>query len=198
MSDLPNTQDIFFDISKMLSRSIHDINNPFSVIIGQLSIAEILLGREELNLEKIKSSLQKMKSGTDKMQDRIDGLRIYYKVAMGESNYSNWESLEKAVRYINMAFEENELELNFPAGEFEAKYLQDLFIIMYYALKKHQCADIKTIISVKVLDSKLQLTTQGSNNTIQDLNQSIFKSSLARLKANFEVNNNGFHIEIPL
>ena len=70
MSNSPSTQDIFFDISKMLSRSIHDINNPFSVIIGQLSIAEILLSREELNLEKVKSSLQKMKSGTEKMQER--------------------------------------------------------------------------------------------------------------------------------
>ncbi|MAZ49593.1 MAG: hypothetical protein CME65_13615 [Halobacteriovoraceae bacterium] len=181
----------------MLSRSIHDINNPFSVIIGQLSIAEILLSREELNLEKVKSSLQKMKSGTEKMQERIDGLRVYYKVAMGESNYSNWESLEKAVRYINMAFEENDLELNFPAGDFESKFLQDLFILMYYALKKHQSADTKTIISAEVLNSKLQITTQGNINSLQDLNQSVFKSSFDRLMAKLEANEKGLSIEFP-
>lgn len=184
----PSPNDIFYDISKMLSHSIHDINNPFCVILGQLSIVEILMSKEELNKEKILNSLNKMKNGTTKMQERIDGLRDYYKVAMGDASYANWKAIEKALLYVNMAFSEHDLDLDFPDQDCNPDSLQDLFIICYYLLKLHQAAGQKTKFEIRSDGNQTKITTQGNINPVEELDKTIFQASLERLSASFKLN----------
>ena len=71
-------------ITSMLSKSVHDINNPLSVIIGQVSIIETLQKMDKLTPDKLNRILEIFKSSTDKFQSRINGLRAFYKVINGE------------------------------------------------------------------------------------------------------------------
>lgn len=193
----PAPNEIFLDISKMLSKSIHDINNPFCVILGQLSIVEILLSKEEINKDKIFHSINKMKSGADKMQDRINGLREFYKVAMGDTEHANWQALEKALKYINLALDENSVECDFPEGDLKVD-LQDIFIVNYYLMKLHLAPDSTLKLSAQQEDGQIIITAQGDRAQIENIDQSMFDSSMSRLNANSEDFTDKIVIKIPI
>ncbi len=183
---------IFHDISKMLSKSIHDINNPFCVIVGQLSILELLLGKDQVDIERLKKSVDKMKSGADKMKDRIEGLRDYYKVAMGDPHYQTWPALQKSLEYINMAFEDHNLDLLFPEGETSVN-VQHLFMIHYY-LVRVTLEQSSSQINVDKQVDKYIITCPVKNDLHEDV---FFTKSCSALNAKTEVSAAKITITIP-
>lgn len=183
---------IFHDISKMLSKSIHDINNPFCVVVGQLSILELLLGKDQVDVERLKKSVDKMKSGADKMKERIEGLRDYYKVAMGDPHYQTWAALKKSLEYINMAFEEHSLELEFPEGETIVN-VQHLFMIHYYLVR----------VTLEQPSSRIEVDKQANSYIVScsvknDLHEdAFFTKACNALNASTEVSSGKMTIAIP-
>lgn len=90
-------------IANMLSKSIHDINNPFAVIIGQMSILEILLEKDQLEPEKLKKVIDKVKVGTEKMKQRMEELRSFYKITQNDPLFDKWQAIIKNVLCLHQS-----------------------------------------------------------------------------------------------
>lgn len=107
MSEKPSLSDIYnrdieeyARLSSMLSKSIHDINNPLAVFIGQISIIELLQKRGELNSDKMEKIVEKFKTSSETLKDRIGYLRNFYKVLINDSQFPNLDNAVASACYV--------------------------------------------------------------------------------------------------
>jgi signal transduction histidine kinase len=91
--------------SSMLSKTVHDINNPLAVFIGQISILEMLIERDMLTPEKLAKVIDKFKSSSQKFRDRLDDLRAFYKVPLNDPDFNKLGNILESTIY----FYENQL-----------------------------------------------------------------------------------------
>lgn len=96
----------FERFSSMLSKTVHDVNNPLAVFIGQLSIIELLRERDNLTPEKFDKVLSKFKSSTETFKSRLELLRNFYKVPVNDPSFTKLEQILSCVTYYfeNQAF----------------------------------------------------------------------------------------------
>ena len=87
-------------LSSMLSKSVHDINNPLAVFIGQISIIQLLQKRGQLDEEKMEKILEKFKSSSETLKERINYLRNFYKVPINDPHFPTLENAIKGACYI--------------------------------------------------------------------------------------------------
>ena len=106
---------LFNDIAKMLSKTIHDINNPLFIVTGQLSIAEMFLSKDEPDLGKIKTALSKVRKGGESMQEKMGQLRNFYRIGMDDSEFQNWSALTAGLQYLFQAHEGINIEFQLPS-----------------------------------------------------------------------------------
>lgn len=110
--------------SSMLSKSVHDINNPLAVFIGQVSIIELLQQRGKLDLEKMEQIVDKFKTSSETLKERIGYLRNYYKVLIDDPMFSKLNNAIASACYIF----ENEA---YQAGiDITVKHLNDIEVIL--------------------------------------------------------------------
>ena len=99
--------------SSMLSKTVHDINNPLAVFIGQISIFEMLVKKDKMSPEKLAKIIEKLKSSTTKFQTRIEDLRSFYKVPVNDPTYNNLKQiLESVSYYFENEIYKNEIDFN--------------------------------------------------------------------------------------
>jgi signal transduction histidine kinase len=94
--------------SSMLSRTVHDINNPLAVFVGQISILEMLIEKDKLTPEKLDKVISKFKSSTDKFRSRLEDLRSFYKVPLNDQDFNKLGNILDSTLY----FYENQLYNN--------------------------------------------------------------------------------------
>jgi signal transduction histidine kinase len=87
-------------LSSMLSKSVHDINNPLAVFIGQISIIELLQKRGQLDDEKMEKIIEKFKSSSETLKERIGRLRNFYKVPINDPMFGTLENAVNSACYI--------------------------------------------------------------------------------------------------
>lgn len=90
----------FSRLSSMLSKSVHDINNPLAVFIGQVSIIELLQKRNQLDEEKMTKIIEKFKSSTETLKERIGNLRNFYKIIINDPHFPTLENAIQSACYI--------------------------------------------------------------------------------------------------
>lgn len=93
-------QEEYARFSSMLSKSVHDINNPLAVFIGQLSIIDLLQKRDQLDAEKINKILEKLKSSSQTLKERIERLRNFYKAPINDVHFSRVENAIASACYL--------------------------------------------------------------------------------------------------
>lgn len=98
----------YLRFSNMLSKTVHDINNPLAVFIGQLSIIELMKERDMLTPEKLDQILSKLDSSSKTFKERLDHLRGFYKVPVNDENFQQLNQILTSVTY----YFENETYLN--------------------------------------------------------------------------------------
>lgn len=91
--------------SMMLSKTVHDINNPLAVFIGQLSIIELMQQRDQLTPEKLELILSKFKSSSQTFKERLDQLRAFYKIPVNSDQFDQAHQILNSILY----YFENEL-----------------------------------------------------------------------------------------
>ncbi|MBT4792640.1 MAG: HAMP domain-containing histidine kinase, partial [Halobacteriovoraceae bacterium] len=119
--------------SKMLSKTVHDINNPLAVVIGQASIMEMLIQKDKLTPEKLEKIIAKFKSSTEVFKDRLSQLRGFYKVPMNDPDYSKLtQLLESVCYYFDGDCSHGGITLNFTGDtDYEIDFkTSELFIIL--------------------------------------------------------------------
>lgn len=87
-------------IATMLSKSVHDMNNPLSVIIGQLSIIEALEQAGKMTPEKFQKIMGIFKSSADRFRIRLDELRAFYKIVQDDNKFNNLSQVLCSVSYL--------------------------------------------------------------------------------------------------
>jgi signal transduction histidine kinase len=92
----------------MLSKTVHDINNPLAVFIGQLSIIQLMKERDMLTPEKLDKILSKFHSSSETFKSRLDNLRGFYKVPVNDDSYQKLDQIMYSISY----YFENEAYLN--------------------------------------------------------------------------------------
>ncbi len=99
----------------MLSKTVHDINNPLAVFIGQLSILEILLGRDPVDMEIIRKVSTKFKSSSNGFSERLKDLRNFYKVPDDDPSFDTMDQLLTSISYYfeNILYK-NSIKLHLP------------------------------------------------------------------------------------
>ena len=89
-------------LTQMLSKTVHDINNPLAVMIGQLSIFELMQQRGKLTEDKLEVIIEKLNKSSALFKERLDELRGFYKVSQ---NNEQFQSLDKILHAINYYFQ---------------------------------------------------------------------------------------------
>ena len=95
-------QEDFQLIARMLSMSIHDMNNPLAVLVGQTSILEIMHQKGALTPEKIEKIVSKLKSSTESFQDRIQKLRGFYSIL--NPNHTGFTQLSEVIASVQYLY----------------------------------------------------------------------------------------------
>lgn len=167
----------YTNLSGMLSRTVHDINNPLAVFIGQLSIIEILQERDKLTPEKLEKIMKRFQASAKGFEKHIQFLKNYYKVLLNDSHFKNFDNAITSVFYYfeNQAAQSGinlELECD-ESFELEIKN-NELFLITKHLIQnaieslKSQdkeagkivisCKKIKTLLVVSISDTGLGLS----------------------------------------
>lgn len=148
-------------VALMLSKSMHDLNNPLSVLVGQTSILEILNERDKLNTEKIEHIVTKLKSSTNSFQERIQQLRSFYSILNAkEGEEVSSEQLIRSVAYLfSKYFMNNNIDFEIitlaPAEEVPFEKTIPLFLLL------KSCFDVLTTTDAALHNGKtLKLTYQ--------------------------------------
>ena len=89
----------FQQFSTMLSKTVHDINNPLAVLIGQLSIVDILKEKDKLTPEKMDLILNKLRSSSQTFVERLNYLREFYKIPLNDENFQSLDQVIKSTLY---------------------------------------------------------------------------------------------------
>jgi signal transduction histidine kinase len=89
----------FQQFSTMLSKTVHDINNPLAVLVGQLSIVDILKEKGKLTPEKMDLILSKLKSSSETFIERLNHLREFYKIPLNDESFQNLDQVIKSTIY---------------------------------------------------------------------------------------------------
>ncbi len=93
-------------LSSMLSKTVHDINNPLALFVGQLSIMDVLIQRDQLTPEKLEKIINRFKSSSKTLSSRLEYLRNYYKILVDDPNFTQLRNVLDAVVYYydNLAY----------------------------------------------------------------------------------------------
>ncbi len=119
---------LFNSFSQMLSKTVHDMNNPLAVLIGQISIYQILKEKDELDEKKLEMIFTKINSATEVFQKRIFHLRNFYKTVTNDEHFQHFDQVFYSAYYfienkaytheINIEYDTPPtVELNCPADE---------------------------------------------------------------------------------
>lgn len=132
---MSEAKELLFDICKMLSKSVHDINNSLFVIVGQLSILEHLLNKEEQDIDKINKTMSKMRKGGDQVNIKMGLLRDFYRVGLDDPNFANWASLNTCVEYLFEVQEDRKVSFTIDGEPSFQKTSSEGFFILYHLAK---------------------------------------------------------------
>lgn len=96
--------------SKMLSKTVHDINNPLAVFIGQISIMQMLFKKDKLTSDKLEIIIDKLESSTEKFRLKLKELRSFYKVNLNAPESSNLgHVVDSCIYYFEHQFYNKEI-----------------------------------------------------------------------------------------
>ena len=99
--------------SNMLSKTIHDMNNPLSVFTGQLSLIEMMYDKGKLTPEKMVNAIQKLKSSSEKFQDHINLLKAFYKVPLNNKDFNKLGNIiESSIYYFHSTLYKHHIEID--------------------------------------------------------------------------------------
>ena len=178
-------------ISSMLSKTVHDINNPLAVFVGQLSILEILLKKEPLDLEKIEKVVSKFKSSSTNFSVQIEKLRSFYKVPQSDSQFNQFHHVITALSsYFEHECYEKEITLNFsePIKDLMlATPVDQMFIILKHLIqnaitisKENNCHEVNiefkvenNLLLINIADQAKKL--DGEFSKLSDLGSTFWK-----------------------
>ncbi|MFT6630659.1 MAG: two-component system C4-dicarboxylate transport sensor histidine kinase DctB [Bacteriovoracaceae bacterium] len=113
-----NSLNEYLRFSNMLSKTVHDINNPLAVFIGQLSIINLMRERDMLTPEKLDLILSKFASSSETFKDRLENLRGFYKVPINDASYQKLHQIMYSISYYfeNEAYNNN-INMSLDVGE---------------------------------------------------------------------------------
>jgi signal transduction histidine kinase len=168
---IDNSLSEFQLFSNMLSKTVHDINNPLAVLIGQLSIVDILKEQDKLTPEKMDKILEKINSSTVTFKERLDHLRSFYKIPLNDKDYQSVNQVCYSVIYYldKMAFQ-NDINISLSIDE-EIKTAipaDKLFIVVKNLVQN----SIETLISTSKQGGAVYITVKknetGAELSVED------------------------------
>lgn len=128
----------FNQVANMLSKTVHDLNNPLAVFVGQTSILELLIKQDKLSPEKLEKVITKFKSSLDIFKSRLGQFREFYKIPQQDSEFLSIFSVMKSLHYFFLApcYDKNiSFNLKFPESDFKPNMDQmDLFLGLKYII----------------------------------------------------------------
>ena len=163
-------------VSSMLSKTVHDVNNPLAVFIGQLSILDLLKKKDQLTPEKLDKVISRFKSSTVTFGTRLELLRNYYKVLLNESDFSKLANIITSVTYylendaykngINLTHNyetEEEIELQAPSSHIflVAKHLLQNSLDSLLRQNKEGGGAIELLCDIQPDSVKMTVTDTG-------------------------------------
>ncbi len=162
---LAHSKQEMLGLTKMLSKTVHDINNPLAVMIGQLSIFELMQERGKLTEEKLQVIIEKLNNSSKLFKERLDDLRGYYKVSQNNEQY---EFIHKVFHAINYYFENQFYTENII---FEFNCSQDVkaqidIDNLLYCIKALIQNSIESLSQLETESKTIKLTCQESSNNM--------------------------------
>ncbi len=153
-----------YRFSKMLSKTVHDINNPLAVLIGQLSIVDILKQRDQFTEEKQAIILEKLNSSAKLFKERLDDLRGFYKVLLNDESFSQLGQILHCIHYyFEPELYEHSIKLDIDCDAESETKLKSAEV--FYFIKNLIQNSIENIVDSKTQDGTVKLkcfTQEGS------------------------------------
>ncbi len=163
---IENSLSEFQLFSNMLSKTVHDINNPLAVLIGQLSIVEILKEQDKLTPEKMDKILEKINSSTITFKERLDHLRSFYKIPVNDKDFQTINQVCYSVIYYldKLAFQ-NDINISLSVNEeLKTEVPSDKLFIVLKCLVQNS---IETLINTSKQGGSINIIVKNSENGIE-------------------------------
>ena len=75
-------------IGELSANVTHEINNPLTIILGNISIINDLLSTTYVNKQKIKNALEKLENSVERINVIVNGFKNFSRASIEENNYT--------------------------------------------------------------------------------------------------------------
>ena len=163
---LQNNLNEAYRFSKMLSKTVHDINNPLAVLIGQLSIVDILKQRDQFTEDKQTIIFDKLNSSAKLFKERLDHLRGFYKVLLNDESFSDLNQILHSIQYyFEPELYEHSIKLELECSDSINSKLTSAQL--FYLIKHFVQNSIENIVESKIQAGIVKIHCEAQEETIR-------------------------------